>query len=92
MCVCQCLEMYRRQSKRSVEGGICGLSKDTFSSMPSFSSPSRASSLVLIVIRGVIGGVSVYEINGRIDVVNFFSFFLSFVYFAQEERNQMLQI
>lgn len=33
--------------------------------------------------------VSVYEIGGRIDV-NFF--FLSFVYFAQEERNQMLQI
>lgn len=58
--------------------------------MASFSL-SRASSLVLIVICGVIGGVSVYEINGQIDVVNF-SFFLSFVYFAQEERNQMLQI
>lgn len=57
------------------------------------SSPSRASSLVFIVTRGVIFGVSVYEINGRIDVVNFFFFFfLSFVYFAQEERNQMLQI
>lgn len=73
VCVCQCSEMYRRESKKSVGEGICGFSKGTFSSMASFSSPSRASTLVLIVIRGVIGGVSVYEINGRIDVVNFFS-------------------
>lgn len=78
-CVCQCSETYRRESKKSVGEGICGFSKDTFSSMAS-SSPSRASTLVLIVICGVIGGVSVYEINGRIDVVNFF--FLKFCIFC----------